>query len=71
MINKFLKFEGRKDIVRDPYSKAIINTDIVAMRAAKKRKAHEEKIDNLQTEMNEIKKLVQNVLERLNEKGNE
>ena len=41
------------------------------MRAAKKRKAHEEKIDNLHIEMDEIKKLVQNVLERLSEKGNE
>ena len=70
-MKEYLKFEGRNDIVRDPNSKAIINTDVVAMRAAKKRKLKEQKVQNLENEVNDIKKIVQQVLDHLKEKGNE
>tara|TARA_B100002019_G_C21080911_1_gene503761 strand:- start:110 stop:328 length:219 start_codon:yes stop_codon:yes gene_type:complete len=67
---EYLKFEGRNDIQRDPYSKAVINKDMMGYMAAKKRKDNQQKMDKLESEMGEIKELLNQVLSKMNEEGN-
>lgn len=70
------KVEDNADLVRDPYSHAIVNTNVSAynqaVAAAKAAKAKnkkledaEEDINNLKQEMSEIKGLLQELLNRV------
>ena len=70
------KVEDNADLVRDPYSHAIVNTNVSAynqaVAAAKTAKAKnkkledaEEDINNLKQEMSEIKGLLQELLNRV------
>ena len=70
MRKEYLKFEGRNDIQRDPVSKAVINKDMVGYMAAKKRKENQTKMDTLESEMGEIKQLLNQVLLKMNEEEN-
>ena len=65
MKKEYLKFEGRNDIHRDPYSKAVINKDISGYMAAKKRKENQNKMDEMESEMSDIKKLLVQILEKM------
>tara|TARA_Y100000004_G_scaffold141714_1_gene161145 strand:- start:711 stop:926 length:216 start_codon:yes stop_codon:yes gene_type:complete len=70
MRKEYLKFEGRNDIQRDPVSKAVINKDMAGYMAAKKRKENQTKMDTLESEMSEIKQLLNQVLLKMNEEEN-
>ena len=65
MSKEYLKFEGRNDIHRDPYSKAVINKDVSAYMAAKKRKEKQNRIDEMESEMGEIKNLLVQILGKM------
>lgn len=74
-----LPVENRKTLGRDPYSKAIVNNDVVGLakaremkqRMAKKiedEKIQKEKINNLEAEVDTIKSMLSEVLEILKSK---
>ena len=67
MSKEYLNFEGRNDIHRDPYSKAVINIDVPAYNAAKRRIDNHRRIDNMESEMNGIKNLLTTILEKISE----
>lgn len=64
-----IKVEGHNNLVRDPYSKAIINTDTTAYQAALLRKRKnlekEQEMVELKSEVKELKGMVQLLLEKL------
>ena len=73
MKSDYLKVEGHSDLVRDTQSHAIINTNIDAYERAKKRAAAAQRqrdelrdttreINNLKSEMHEIKGLLSQLL---------
>jgi len=72
---EYLKVEGHADLVRDPNSKAIINTDRTAYERAVARSKNVKRqqedirdavrdINNLKCEMHEIKSLLMKLLEK-------
>ena len=65
-----IKVEGYSGLARDEESSAIVNTDLNAYQLAKKRKermqTQSNEINNLKEEVSEIKKLLQNIVEKLN-----
>lgn len=67
-INDFMIVKEEKNLRRDPYSKAVINTDIRSYRNYMKRVNRfdktEREIDNLKTEVQEIKELLKILVER-------
>jgi len=76
MKNKILPVKERPDLGRDVNSTAIINTDReayqkaveeykIAKARAERAKAVEEDINNLKTELSEIKCLLKNLLEKV------
>lgn len=62
-----LKIKGRPDLVRDPVSKAILvrpNTEYEAYRKRREREAAKEtEIDDLRSEVAELRNLVKKLLE--------
>ena len=64
-----LKVEGHQNLVRDPHSRAIINTDKSAYQSALLRKRKylekEQEMIELKSEVNELKQMVQLLLEKL------
>jgi len=73
MNNSTTTIENRNDIIRDNYSKAIINTDLEGLNAWKKRKEksnqverNENDINIIKNEINEIKSMVQEIIKGLN-----
>ena len=64
-----LKVEGHQNLVRDPHSRAIINTDTSAYQSALLRKRKylekEQEMIELKSEVNELKQMVQLLLEKL------
>ena len=57
MVKEYVQVKDEKDLVRDPNSKAILNTNIEALHAYKKRKqtyAKIEKIDQLEDKVKSI-----------------
>jgi hypothetical protein len=67
-INDFMIVKEEKNLRRDPHSKAVINTDIQSYRNYMKRVNRfdktEREIDNLKTEVQEIKELLKILVER-------
>lgn len=68
-----IPFENRTDIVRDPYSKAILSKDKASYLEAKKRKEQEQRyiklekeVSNMMEETKQIKKMLQELLNRGN-----
>ena len=65
-----VRVEGYSSLARDEESSAIVNTDLNAYQLAKKRKermqTQSNEINNLKEEVSEIKKLLQNIVEKLN-----
>jgi hypothetical protein len=65
-----VRVEGYSSLARDEESSAIVNTDVNAYQLAKKRKermqTQSNEINNLKEEVNEIKNLLQNIVEKLN-----
>ena len=66
-----IPFENRKDIVRDPISKAILSKDRIGFIEAKKKKELDQRYIKLEKEMyqlkkdtNEIKNMLQELLNR-------
>lgn len=66
-----IPFENRTDIVRDPFSKAIISTNKAAYVEAKKRKEQEvryikmeKEVVQIKKDMNEIKQMLEELLNR-------
>ena len=64
-----IKVKGHSDLVRDPYSKAIINTDNKAYDAAIERrrlaKKKQNEFNELKQEVNELKPLIQTLLKTI------
>jgi hypothetical protein len=68
MVKEYIQVEDQKDLVRDPNSKAILNTNIQALSAYKKRKqtyAKIEKIDQLENKVKNIENKIDEVLTTL------
>jgi len=69
MENNYIKVEGYPDLVRDPSTGAIINTDKNAYQNyinSRNRKLQEiERIENLENDINDIKNLIHKILEKL------
>ncbi len=67
-INDFMIVKEEKNLRRDPHSKAVINTDIQSYRNYMKRVNRfdktEREIDNIKTEVQEIKELLKILVER-------
>ena len=68
-----LKVEGREDLVRDVYSKAILSTDLDKLKEHREKKeffkslmTQKDDINKLKTEMQEIKELLQQIVKREN-----
>lgn len=66
------KIKGKDHLVKDEYSKAVINTDRDAYTLYKKRKvimqSKNKEIENLKLEMSELKIMMTQVLEKCNGK---
>tara|TARA_B100001113_G_scaffold200488_1_gene164270 strand:- start:224 stop:436 length:213 start_codon:yes stop_codon:yes gene_type:complete len=66
------KIKGKDHLVKDEYSKAVINTDRDAYTLYKKRKTvmqtKNKEIENLKIEMSELKIMMTQVLEKCNGK---
>jgi hypothetical protein len=72
-MTKFLKVEGRDDLVRDVDSKAILSTDLKKLQEHREKKeffkgllAHKDDINTLKNEIQEIKDLLQQIVKREN-----
>lgn len=64
----YIKVEDEKTLVRDTLTGAILNTDLVALAAYKKRmsgiKAQEDRIIQLEQTVQELKTLINNMVNR-------
>ena len=68
MAKEYVQVKDEKNLVRDPNSKAILNTNIEALHAYKKRKrtfAKIEKIDQLEDKVKSIENKIDEVLTTL------
>ena len=68
MVKEYVQVKDQKHLVRDPNSKAILNTNIEALHAYKKRKqtyAKIEKIDQLEDKVKSIENKIDEVLTTL------
>ena len=68
MVKEYIQVKDEKDLVRDPKSKAILNTNIEALHAYKRRKqtyAKIEKIDQLEDKVKSIENKIDEVLTTL------
>ena len=74
-MDKLIRVDGSQTLMRDPFSKAIINTDqsgyasYIALKEANERKRQEQQtvrqeIDSLKNDMTEIKGLLLQLLEK-------
>ena len=70
MKKEYLKFEDRNDIVRDSYSKAIINKDVAGYHAALKRKNNKKRLDKLEEDVGDIKNMITLLIERISKEEN-
>ena len=72
-MTKYLKVEGREDLVREVHSKAILSTDAKKLQEHREKKeffksllAQKDDISTLKAEMTEIKALLQQIVKREN-----
>ena len=68
MNREYIKVKDERDLVKDPKSKAVLNTNIEALHAYKKRKqtyAKIEKIDQLENKVKSIENKIDEVLTTL------
>ena len=70
---KYLKVEGREDLVREVHSKAILSTDSKKLQEHREKKeffkslmSQKDDISTLKAEMTEIKALLQQIVKREN-----
>ena len=68
-MTKYLKVEGREDLVRDTESKAILSTDLKKLQEHREKKeffkslmSQTDDINTLKEEMSEIKALLQQIV---------
>lgn len=66
-----IKIEGQKHLVRDPHSKAILNTNRqkieeyrLKTEAIKKQKEQEQEIQNLKVQVNEILQILKEIRDK-------
>ena len=69
-MKEYVSVEGHSHLARDEESTAIVNTDIEQWRLAKQRKlkfqAQVNEINNLKSEVGEIKQILHTILGKLN-----
>ena len=68
MNKEYVQVKDERDLVRDPKSKAVLNTNVEALHAYKKRKqtyAKIEKIDQLENKVKSIENKIDEVLTTL------
>ena len=72
-MTKYLKVEGREDLVRDTESKAILSTDLKKLQEHREKKeffkslmSQTDDINTLKEEMSEIKALLHQIVKREN-----
>lgn len=70
-MNRYLKVENEKSLVRDSTNRAILNTDLsvvkkheLRMRGMDKERAREEEINNLKKDIAEIRELLLTLIEK-------
>lgn len=54
-MTEYLKIENLPDLVKDSRSGAILNTNVKALEAYRKKREKSDKVDRLETEVNSIK----------------
>jgi hypothetical protein len=57
-MKNYVKIENSPDLVKDTNSGAVLNTNVQALEAYRKRREKNSKIDNLEDEINTIKQTV-------------
>lgn len=66
---KYIPVEGKPDLVRDPHTGAIVNINKNDIRAARerkqKRKSQQAEFDQLKQDVDEIKQLLNKLVEKL------
>jgi hypothetical protein len=69
---KYAKVKENSELIRDMDSKAVLNTNITALQAYKKKREKQQEIqsavddiNNLRQEVNEIKTLMQRLLDKI------
>jgi len=68
MNREYIKVKDERDLVKDPKSKAVLNTNVEALHAYKRRKqtyAKIEKIDQLENKVKSIENKIDEVLTTL------
>ena len=68
MNKKYIQVKDERDLVKDPRSKAVLNTNVEALHAYKRRKqtfAKIEKIDQLENKVKSIENKIDEVLTTL------
>ena len=68
MNKKYIPIKDERDLVKDPRSKAVLNTNVEALRAYKRRKqifAKIEKIDQLESKVKSVENKIDEVLTTL------
>ena len=68
MNKEYIQIKDEKDLVKDPKSKAVLNTNVEALHAYKKRKqtyAKIDKIDQLESKVKSIENKIDEVLTTL------
>ena len=68
MNKKYIQIKDERDLVKDPRSKAVLNTNVEALRAYKRRKqtfAKIEKIDQLENKVKSVENKIDEVLTTL------
>ena len=68
MNKEYIQVKDERDLVRDPKSKAVLNTNVEALHAYKKRKqtyAKIEKIDQLENKVKSVENKIDEVLTTL------
>jgi len=71
-MSEFISINNNEDLVRDSYSKAVLNTNKDALDAWKKRKiktnqieTHELEINNIRNELDEMKNMLKEIIQRI------
>lgn len=68
---KYLRVKDETHLIKDVYTKAVLNTDKdilkkheMKMRQVEKEKSQQAEINSLKDEINELRKLIENMLKR-------